>query len=416
MYELEKDNIQEYLKTQMPGLDYSKPLHIHRLGDGNAEEDGDGYLNFIYRVSDGHTKLILKQGRDHGARGLTQTFEVPIDRNKLEYETMKIRRTIVPEYVPGLYFYDAENSIMAVEDVSHLKVLRYQFNKNVCFPLFAKQIADFMAKSHFYTSEYYLDTKTFRDLTVHFMNHEMRNVFDDMLFITQTDQMQYGVPVDEGYMPFVKKIILDPLVVEARYEMRHKYITNGEALVHADLSTSNIMMDERELKVIDMEYTFCGPFASDIGYLESNILSQFICAGYRPFENEAERNRFREYCLDTMAGIFDEYVRVFFECWDRDAKDRYRNVLGLKEQIAKQLLSDVVGFTATATINRCSGPFTLSEYNETGSEKNRAQAVCTAMVFARTSILKRDTYKTAKIWASELAMIDELFKTFIMMS
>ena len=194
--------------------------------------------------------------------------------------------------------------------------------------------------------------------------------------------------------------------------MRHKYITNGEALIHADLSTSNIMLDEKELKVIDMEYTFCGPFAADIGYLESNILSQYICAGYRPVGSAEEKTAFRAYCLSAMAEVFDEYCRVFFECWEKDAKDRYRNVPGLKEQIKKQLLSDVIGFTATATINRCSGPFTLSEYNETGSEKNRTRAICTAMVFARTSILKRDTYKSAKIWAGELAMVDELFKTF----
>ena len=38
--------------------------------------------------------------------------------------------------------------------------------------------AEYLAKTHFYTSEYYLGTKEFRDLTIHFMNHKMRDIFE----------------------------------------------------------------------------------------------------------------------------------------------------------------------------------------------------------------------------------------------
>ena len=53
MFELSKDNITEYLKVHMPELDYSEPLRISEIGEGTLEEDGDGFLNYVFRVSDG---------------------------------------------------------------------------------------------------------------------------------------------------------------------------------------------------------------------------------------------------------------------------------------------------------------------------------------------------------------------------
>ena len=66
MITLTKANITDYLKEHMPDLDYSRPLIISEIGEGTPEEDGDGYVNFVFRVSDGKRKMILKQGRSVG--------------------------------------------------------------------------------------------------------------------------------------------------------------------------------------------------------------------------------------------------------------------------------------------------------------------------------------------------------------
>jgi hypothetical protein len=94
-------------------MDFSKPLSISEIGDGTPVEDGDGYVNFVYRVSDGNLKLILKQARKEGRGG---NFDnLPMGRAALEYDYMKIMQVIIPEYLPKLYFYDEEYLIFAVE-------------------------------------------------------------------------------------------------------------------------------------------------------------------------------------------------------------------------------------------------------------------------------------------------------------
>ena len=58
---LTKENITDYLKEKMPDLDTSKPFIISAVGEGPEEEDGDGFVNYVFRVSDGKKKLIVEK-------------------------------------------------------------------------------------------------------------------------------------------------------------------------------------------------------------------------------------------------------------------------------------------------------------------------------------------------------------------
>ena len=118
-----------------------------------------------------------------------------------------------------------------------------------------------MAATQFYTSEYYLDTKRFRDLSVHFMNTTMRKIMEVGMFLTSvTPEDTVGRPLDPEFVTFSKRICADPAVLLARQKLRHLFMSKGECLIHCDLHTSNIFASQTEAKVIDMEYAFFGPF------------------------------------------------------------------------------------------------------------------------------------------------------------
>ena len=136
MLVISKENIIDYLKKHMPDFDTSIPVTVSQIGEGCEEEDGDGYVNFIFRVSTEKEAYVLKQGLP-----LARMTQEPIAmyRNKLEYDSMRIRHTIVPEYTPAVKFQDEENNIFVMEDVSHLKIVRFQFNKNQRFSDFGRQ-------------------------------------------------------------------------------------------------------------------------------------------------------------------------------------------------------------------------------------------------------------------------------------
>lgn len=414
MITLSKENITDYLKVKMPYLDFSKPLIISAIGEGSLEDDGDGYINYVYRVSDGKVKLILKQARKDGR--VADLHDMSMDRAALEYDYMKLGHVIVPEYLPKLYFYDDENLAFAVEDVSHLKIARFQLNKSIMFPKMAGQIAEYLAKIHFYTSDYYLDTDTFRKLQIRFMNSKMRAVFDDMAFGNRDvdGSGKMGFELDPEYADYIRDLVFDPKVVLERYKLRDLFMRKAEVLLHGDFHTSNVFVDQEELKVIDMEYAFFGPAAYDLGYQESHLLSQCVCAAFRPFPSEEERLTFISYTLATMQHLFAEYCKVFFECWDTDAKPIYQGIPGMQEYVQKQLLQDTIGFCASSNFFRCAGGHgNYPEYDDLTDPIAQRNAVILSILMDHKMILCREDYKSVQEWIDDLLSILKEFRAKI---
>ena len=115
MLNITKENIVPYLKERMPELADADHIHISQVGEGDPEEDGDGYVNYIFRVHTDKGNYVLKQGRELVRTGLDP---MAMYRNGLEYDSMRIRYAIVPEYTPFLKFQDKENNLFVMEDVS----------------------------------------------------------------------------------------------------------------------------------------------------------------------------------------------------------------------------------------------------------------------------------------------------------
>ena len=72
-----------------------------------------------------------------------------------------------------------------MEDVSYLGNARVELTKNRMFPNLGRQMAEYSAAANFYTSEFYLDTPTFRNLCNSFTNTEMRNIMETWVFLRE---------------------------------------------------------------------------------------------------------------------------------------------------------------------------------------------------------------------------------------
>ena len=132
-------------------------------------------------------------------------------------------------------------------------------------------MGEFVAASTFYCSEFYLEADLFRRLSARFRNSDMRSIMEDWVFLRDAPYLTHnGNPV-------LKQLIdRDESIRVCCYELRHKFMARGEALIHGDLHTSNVFADEERLKVIDMEYTFAGPLCYDIGYFAASLLTPVL--------------------------------------------------------------------------------------------------------------------------------------------
>lgn len=408
MIQLSKENVAAYVRSRLDFFNLEGDVKVSAIGEGSVEEDGDGFINFVYRVSDGKYFLIVKQSL--AASRVGGNFDIDIDRYKLEYDSLKLRRSFAPDFVPQVYDIDTENRVLIMEDVSYLKISRFQLLKGVQFPLIGEHVGRYMALNNFFTSEYFLDSKKFRELSVHFMNPTMRQIMDIGMFLTSvTSEDTVGRPLDPAFKRFSYNICADPAVIIARQKLRHLYMTKGECLIHGDLHTSNVFANDEETKIIDMEYTFCGPFSYDMGYFLQNFLTQYAAAMFRPFDSENDREAYKVYCLFVIKDTYLSFCKYFCKTFKTFAKPEYQDVPGLLEDFCQTCLKEFIGFAASAMLGRIVGDIPFPDYDYIDDPVQRHNAMCYSIILNRHMLVNYENYTTIDEFIRDIKAIEEIY-------
>lgn len=405
--DINKETVKDYLKEC---TDYFAPdarLSVYEIGE--SEEDGDGFINFLYRVWDENGKsVIVKQAKTY-----YKAFEEGVgpfvqDRNALEADVMRIKGAITPEYIPEVYQVDLDNHIYLCEDCSDLKILRFELMKGKKFPDFPKKIGEFIAKSNFYTSEYYLDATVYKELQAKFLNPNMRLVFEIGLFLKDEHAIDDHDPHDDpnadperlamGDAPWKSTAFRTEML-----KLRDIHMKHCECLVHGDLHTSNIMINDEKMKIIDQEYAFMGASSSDTGYLMGSVLYEYIRWFYMDDYPEDFCKDFRETILSYMRDIIHTYNAVYTECWKKDAKVTYRDFDDFRESILRNFIQEVCGFTGCQITSRVGGLVPLPDFDTIEDRDKRNEACRLSLTIANYLIMHR----------MEIESIDDMVDTIV---
>lgn len=400
---LTKSTVVPYLRAH-ENIMLNDPVTVNEIGDGSlgADVEGDGCCNYVFRVSDGEHSYILKQ-----STGSTKKsgMLVPADRNQFEYEIMKIRADIVPQYVPKVYFTDPERNLYVMEDVSYLKLIRFQLAKNHIYPNLPSMIAEYLAATHFYTSEFYMDAADYRKQMAHFMNPDERVVCEDDVFLKIFGADDYDPACGEKFREYCENIRKNPNLQFQRFKLRHLFQSKSECLIHGDFHTSNIFADDSHMKVIDMEYTFGAPFSYDLGFFISNIITQYSSAVFRPFDSEDDRKRYTAYLLSVIEMLYTQYIKYFMGYWDKDAKPVYQRTPCYKEVLALDILHEVFGFAACYNFARVRGTMATVEFDSIEDNTLRTKAKYLSIDIDKLLFEKWSSYDNVKDIISDIIAV-----------
>lgn len=387
----------EYIKEFTDVFPTAAKLEVYEVGGG--EDDGDGFVNHIYRIWDETGRsVILKQAKPY-LKIFGEAAPLTTKRNEIESEIIKLRSAITPEYLPEMYHIDSQNNLFIYEDCGRLKIMRFELTKGKSFPKFPKQIGEFIAKSNFYTSEIYLDQVVHKGLECKFMNPEMRVIMETILFLrdsfidNELHQTSAGDP---------NHIAMSDLLWEKRelrvelLKLRGIFMKKSECLVHGDLHTSNIMIDENEMKIIDMEYPFMGPSSSDTGYLVGNLVYEYIAWFHHPEGTKESRKAYRREIMGYIRDLINEYQRVYRECWDKDAKPMYRDYPEYREDLLKTYIKEVCGFIGCQIVSRVGGIVALPDFDVLQNPDSRNCARRLSLLIADALIMKREEMESVE--------------------
>jgi len=319
-----------------------------------AAEIGDGNLNLVFRVwaeADPERTVIIKQALPY-LRLVGGDWPLPVDRARIEAEALKVEYDLVPKHTPRVYFYDPDMYLFAMQNLNHHVIMRKGLIEGNRYPHFAEHIGLFLAKTLGETSDLVLDYRTKKEMVRRFINPELCKITEDLIF-TEPYRKTERNGFHKELEPQVLALQADEALRVEVAQMKEKFMTQAQALIHGDLHTGSIMINPQETFVIDPEFAFYGPMGFDLGAVIGNLFLNYASHEVRTPDPEA-RASFRKYLTDTVIDLWHVFEREFQRhVWSQ--VDPINMPVGYQQNYMLRLLQDAAGMGGCKMMRRVIG-------------------------------------------------------------
>ncbi len=352
-----------------------------------AVEVGDGNLNLVFKVwvqADPKRTVVLKQALPY-LRLVGDSWPLPTDRARIEAAVLAIEYRLVPQHTPKVYFYDPDMYLTAMQNLNNHIIMRKGLIQGIKYPHFAEHIGLFMACTLGYTSDLVLDYKTKKEEVARFINPELCKITEDLVF-TEPYRKTERNPYHKEIEPQVLALQADDALRSEVAEMKEKFMTQAQALIHGDLHTGSLMVNQTETYAIDPEFAFYGPMSFDIGAVIANLFLNYAAHEVRTIDPDT-RADFRKYLTDTVIQLWHVFEREFQPIWAQ--VDHINMPKGYQERYMLRLLQDGAGMAACKMMRRVIGLAGVEDIRGIENVAERSTAASLALNIAYELMMQR---------------------------
>lgn len=360
-----------------------------------CKEIGDGNLNFVFRVADEDSgrSIIIKQAGP--VARISDEFKVSPDRNRIEYEILRVQNELAPGLVPKVYHYDPVMNCCVMEDLSDHVIMRRALLEHRQFPLFADHITTFMANTLLLTSDVVMNHKDKKAQAGRFINPDLCEITEDLVYT----EPFYDCPRNDIFPPTreVARRLLwedDKLLLETA-KLKFAFMTNAQSLVHGDLHTGSIFVRPDSTKVIDPEFAFYGPAGYDVGNVLANLIFAYVNARQTMPEGE-DKERHIGWVLRTIGEVADLFRDKFSRLFEERATERVARYPGFARHYLDGIMRDASAVTGLELCRRTLGIAHVKDLTSIADPDKRAEAERICLIAGKTFILERDAVVTGK--------------------
>ncbi|MDO4764849.1 MAG: S-methyl-5-thioribose kinase [Eubacteriales bacterium] len=362
--------------------------------DLECKEIGDGNLNYVFRLKDRKTgkSIIVKQAGE--AIRIDPNMHVSTDRGRIEAMILKIQNQYAPGLVPEVFLYDGVMCAVLMEDMIGHTMMRTALMQHKIYPKFADQISTFMVNSLLLTTDVVMNHKEKKENVKNFINPDLCEITEDLVYSEPYIDYNHRNNVFPPIADFVKKELYEDeaLHLEAA-KLKFDFMNNAQALIHGDLHTGSIFINEDHTFVFDPEFAFYGPMGYDVGNIIANLFFAW-CNGDATIEDAAKKEEFCGWILETIEQIIDLFVVKFKKLYAEKATDTMAKVKGFMEYYLDSILADTAGVAGLELIRRTVGMANVKDITTIADEEKRARAEKRIILLAKDYIKNRHSYKT----------------------
>jgi 5-methylthioribose kinase len=377
-------------------------------GELNIAEVGDGNLNFVYFASNARApekSVVVKQAPPF-LRLVGKSW--PLTRHRMEREVAALRRfgALCPQHVPRVYHADSELFLMVMQRLSSHRILRQGLMDGIVYPSFSAHISAYLAHTLFYGSDLFLSPDVKKQAVRDAVNSELCNITEDLVFTYPFEDHPSNVYSPAFPRAEIERLRQSPPLRVAVAEMKWAFMNDAEALLHGDLHTGSIMVNQTETYVIDPEFAFYGPMGFDIGAVLANLLLAYFSRDWHDRRESGGRvdalgvDGYRGWLLDQVTAVWNGFEGTFLKLW-RDHESRRKNRFvgddpggvcaeAYRSRFMQRLLAQSLGFAGCKMIRRIVGVAKVADITSIADNALRADVEVRVLRCAERLLAERN--------------------------
>ena len=337
-----------------------------------VKEIGDGNINYIFKVEnkiDGKS-IVLKQ-----ADKLLRSSGRPLDltRSKIEANILRIENNLAPHFVPEIYFYDEIMCVLAMEDISEYKNLRTELIAGKIFLNFADNISEFLSRTLLLTTDLFMNKFEKKKNVKEFINPELCDISECLVFTEPYDNNRNRNIITAGNEEFVENMLYKNEDLHfSILKLREKFMNYSQSLIHGDLHSGSIFINEKGIKIIDPEFSFYGPMAYDIGNVIGNLYFPLYRAKFF-MEDSKKKEEFinwLEKCILDIPILFSKKCKLL---WEKYSNDKLLKNKKFRDYYIENIVKDSLAYAGTEMIRRTVGDAKVLELTSLENSEKKLQ-------------------------------------------
>ncbi|CAN5260292.1 S-methyl-5-thioribose kinase [soil metagenome] len=367
-------------------------------------EVGDGNLNLVFIVTGALGSIVVKQALPY-VRVVGESWPMSRERATFEHHALIRLGARDPGRLPAMHHFDPDQSMQIMEHVSPHVILRRELIAGKTFAVLGDQLGRYLARTLFRGSELSLPTAARKaDLALFAGNVELSGITEDLVFTDwfwACSRNRHTALLDDT----VAAVRADLDLKLAALELKSRFCSLGQTLLHGDLHTGSIMVAPGDTRVIDAEFAVYGPIGFDIGLLLGNLWMACIAQpAHRGDPDEARA--YGRWILDTSATVWTVFVAEFSTLWRtertgilsgrelfEDRGDAAGSEAALRK-VLQDIWQDTLGYAGIEMHRRILGFAHVAEFESIADEATRAERERRALAAGRALAVQRHEFLT----------------------
>ena len=397
------------------------PAMVHRLGSDTSRwqvrEVGDGNLNLVFIVESPQGALVVKQALPY-VRLVGESWPLPLKRSYFEYHALTRLAASDPGIVPVVHHFDELQAIIVMDYLTPHVILRRALIEGRALPDLGVVMGRYLARTVFRNSDLCMKTRGKKQAVALFSdNVELCDITESLVF----SDPYFAAPMNRHTSPQLDALVAtlraDKDLKVAAQQMKHKFSAQCETLCHGDLHTGSIMVTDKDIKVIDPEFAFYGPFGFDIGMLLANYWMSFF--SQRGHEAGGSREALRRELLSVIVETWTNFSTKFSALWHTERQGiLYQSSLFEEQgdQIASEqalhhvlhgIWVDMLGFAGIEIHRRILGLAHNADFEKIENPDMRAACEARALKFGRHITVNRNALTDLAVLNALAARLDQ---------